>query len=72
VPLQNSRAFQDGPAIVGGNEEKGAPESARCGPGIRDPPCTPCSGTFNGTSPKSTIAQTGNRACRPDGGDCEI
>jgi hypothetical protein len=36
--FENNRAFQDRPAIVGANEEKGGPESAKSAPGICDPP----------------------------------
>jgi hypothetical protein len=52
---ENNRAFQSSPAIVGANEEKGGPESATCGPGIRDPPYAHCPDNFTGTPPPQAV-----------------
>jgi hypothetical protein len=50
--LENIRAFLNRPAIVGANEEKGGPESAKSAPGICDPSGPPGPETFS--SPPST------------------
>jgi hypothetical protein len=72
APSQNNRAFQGRPAIVGANEEKGAPESATCGPGIRNSPCTNCPRTFTGTPAPQDVEQATKRSCCHDDGGCEI
>ena len=55
--------------MVGANEEKGGPESANRGPGIRDQPCRHCPDNVTGTPPPRAIGQTRKRSRhRDDGG----
>jgi hypothetical protein len=52
---ENNRAFQDRPAIVGANEEKGGPESAKSAPGICDPSGPQSPETFTSTPSPQTV-----------------
>jgi hypothetical protein len=52
---ENNRAFQNRPAIVGANEEKGGPESAKSAPGICCPPGPPGQNTFASTPSSPTV-----------------
>jgi hypothetical protein len=53
--LENNRVFQDRPAIVGADEEKGGPESAKSAPGICDPSGPQSPEAFTSTPSSQTV-----------------